>query len=305
MIRTVLGFFIAALTICIVIILAPFSSDDEPATIDVTRNETGNVTAPVAAPIGSTGTLAPGVAEAIAPAPGVAGQAAARILAASRAGQEPELKIQTDTSSIGDTTAGVLAALGLATGAAPAPTPAELGGDEMRNMTASVLSGIRGATGQPAAAAPQQNDLQTLVAWALKEGQSDSYIDALLNEAASAGQITVPNMLVTSDGRVDTATLLASIVQEATAATTGQRAAVPTTPLGPSDGVEVRVVQRAGETEQFRFYTVGSGDSLGSISVKFYGSVEYYPRIFEANRTILSSPDRIQTGQRLVIPELG
>ena len=139
MIRTVLGFFIAALTICLVIILAPFSKDDEPATIDVTRNETGAVTSPVPAPVETTGTLAPGVAEAIAPAPGVAGQAAARILAASRAGQEPELKIQTDSSSIGDTTAGVLAALGLATGEAPAPTPAAEGGDEMMNMTASVL----------------------------------------------------------------------------------------------------------------------------------------------------------------------
>lgn len=98
MIRTVLGFFIAALTICIVIILAPFSKDNEPATIDVTRNETGAVTSPVPAPVEATGTLAPGVAEAIAPAPGVAGQAAARILAASRAGQEPELKIQTSSN---------------------------------------------------------------------------------------------------------------------------------------------------------------------------------------------------------------
>ena len=51
MIRTVLGFFIAALTICLVIILAPFSKDDEPATIDVTRNETGAVTSPVPAPV--------------------------------------------------------------------------------------------------------------------------------------------------------------------------------------------------------------------------------------------------------------
>jgi nucleoid-associated protein YgaU len=112
-------------------------------------------------------------------------------------------------------------------------------------------------------------------------------------------------MLVTSDGRVDTSTLLASIVAEARIATGGAAPEIPDVPLGSSEGVEVRVVQRATGTEQYRFYTVNPGDSLGSIAVKFYGSVGYYPEIFEANRAKLSSPDRIQAGQRLVIPNLG
>jgi len=66
----------------------------------------------------------------------------------------------------------------------------------------------------------------------------------------------------------------------------------------------VRVVQRADETEQYRFYTVGAGDSLGAIAIKFYGDARFYAAIFDANRAILSSPDRIRTGQRLVIPEV-
>ena len=42
-----------------------------------------------------------------------------------------------------------------------------------------------------------------LVVQALKEGQNDAYTDTLVNEAATAGTITVPEILVTSDGRVD------------------------------------------------------------------------------------------------------
>jgi len=53
---------------------------------------------------------------------------------------------------------------------------------------------------------------------------------------------------------------------------------------------------------QYQFYTVGVGDSLGAIAVKFYGDVAKFNMIFEANRTILSSPDKIRVGQRLVIP---
>jgi len=49
---------------------------------------------------------------------------------------------------------------------------------------------------------------------------------------------------------------------------------------------------------------VQSGDSLGAISIKFYGVVSGYERIFNANKALLSSPDLIRAGQRLVIPQL-
>jgi nucleoid-associated protein YgaU len=38
--------------------------------------------------------------------------------------------------------------------------------------------------------------------------------------------------------------------------------------------------------------------------VKFYGSVEKYDLIYQANRKVLSSPNAIQVGQRLAIPEV-
>ena len=202
----------------------------------------------------------------------------------------------TDNSSLRDMTNGVLGELGLQ------PPPAEA--PQMRDMTANALANIgrvRPGTAQPQ---PQPEKLQALIAQALKQGQSDSYIDALLNEAASRGEVAVPKALVTPEGRVDTATLLANIVASATAATQGQ------TPVDLSKGqpvggkgVEIRMVTQAdGTSVQYQFYTVGVGDSLGAIAVKFYGDVAKFNTIFEAKRTILSSPDKIRVGQRLVIP---
>jgi len=62
-------------------------------------------------------------------------------------------------------------------------------------------------------------------------------------------------------------------------------------------------------TPKPKTYLVVSGDSLGSIAKKVYGPVEGNKRanvtkIFEANRTLLKSPDFINVGQKLVIPRL-
>ena len=49
-------------------------------------------------------------------------------------------------------------------------------------------------------------------------------------------------------------------------------------------------------------YEVKSGDNLSKISKQFYGDANEYMRIFYANRDMLKDPDRIQVGQKLVIP---
>ncbi len=49
-------------------------------------------------------------------------------------------------------------------------------------------------------------------------------------------------------------------------------------------------------------YEVKSGDNLSKISKQFYGNANEYMRIFYANRDKLSDPDKIQAGQKLVIP---
>lgn len=53
-----------------------------------------------------------------------------------------------------------------------------------------------------------------------------------------------------------------------------------------------------------QFHDVVSGDTLGGIAKKYYGNAGKYPVIFEANRPMLSDPDKIYPGQKLVIPAL-
>ena len=81
----------------------------------------------------------------------------------------------------------------------------------------------------------------------------------------------------------------------------------------PSDVVEAEKAEaeaaaaeegKAGEDAwESRTYTVKSGDTLGKIAKEFYGNASQYPKIFEANRPMLSDPNKIYPGQVLRIPE--
>ena len=51
-----------------------------------------------------------------------------------------------------------------------------------------------------------------------------------------------------------------------------------------------------------KYYTVVSGDTLSKISKQFYGDANKYMKIFEANKPMLSNPDKIYPGQLLRIP---
>ena len=56
--------------------------------------------------------------------------------------------------------------------------------------------------------------------------------------------------------------------------------------------------------EEARYYTVKSGDTLSAIAKHMYDDANQYPAIFEANKPMLKSPDRIYPGQMLRIPSL-
>ncbi len=51
-----------------------------------------------------------------------------------------------------------------------------------------------------------------------------------------------------------------------------------------------------------QWHTVVSGDNLSKIAKKFYGDPNKYPVIFEANKPMLTHPDKIYPGQMLRIP---
>ena len=52
------------------------------------------------------------------------------------------------------------------------------------------------------------------------------------------------------------------------------------------------------------FYEVQKGDNLSKISKKYYGDPNKYMVIFEANKPMLTDPDKIYPGQKLRIPAL-
>jgi len=51
-----------------------------------------------------------------------------------------------------------------------------------------------------------------------------------------------------------------------------------------------------------QMYAVVSGDNLSKISKQFYGTPNKYTQIFEANKPMLTHPDKIYPGQVLRIP---
>jgi nucleoid-associated protein YgaU len=55
--------------------------------------------------------------------------------------------------------------------------------------------------------------------------------------------------------------------------------------------------------DETRTYTVKSGDTLSKIAREFLGDANAYMDIFNANRDLLSDPDRINPGQVLKIPQ--
>jgi nucleoid-associated protein YgaU len=51
-----------------------------------------------------------------------------------------------------------------------------------------------------------------------------------------------------------------------------------------------------------QYYTVVKGDTLSKIAKEFYGNANEYNKIFEANKPMLTHPDKIYPGQNLRIP---
>lgn len=62
--------------------------------------------------------------------------------------------------------------------------------------------------------------------------------------------------------------------------------------------------ERSVPQAESQYYTVQKGDTLSGISKHFYGTGSKYMVIFEANKPMLSDPDKIYVGQVLRIPPL-
>ncbi len=79
--------------------------------------------------------------------------------------------------------------------------------------------------------------------------------------------------------------------------------------VGNTEGIatvddQMTVAPVAEEEPVAQFHTVVRGDTLSKIAKKFYGNAMKYPVIFEANKPMLTHPDKIYPGQVLRIPQL-
>jgi nucleoid-associated protein YgaU len=78
------------------------------------------------------------------------------------------------------------------------------------------------------------------------------------------------------------------------AASATEKAAAPGAKISPNEKGKT-----AGKA---RLYTVQRGDTLASISRKFYKSSARWQRILDANGGVISKPGDLKPGQTLVIP---
>lgn len=289
MIRIVIALFSFAVVLCGWIVLR---DSDAPVTEGVTRTQSADLVTPVAAAAIVTAPATP-------PQPSALRQ---RLAAQGRTTLTPlpgRAMPQATATQIQQVVAQAIAPTTAPMAEDPIATLAQAGGDS--DLSKSVISGIlqaRGLGSQPAK--PQALSLAAAVSQAMNQGQSDAYVQALLEAAHADAGLGANGALTTEDGKVDTRTLLSQIVSQAGSGGAAAQAVQPELIGGP--GVEVRTIQRAEGTESYTFYTVQPGDSLGYIAQKFYGDASLFPKIWEANRQIVSSPDRIRKGQRLVIP---
>lgn len=72
--------------------------------------------------------------------------------------------------------------------------------------------------------------------------------------------------------------------------------------VGNVDGVAAVETDHDEDTAEAVFHTVVKGDTLSAIAKKYLGNANRYQEIFEANKPMLTHPDKIYPGQMLRIP---
>ena len=69
-----------------------------------------------------------------------------------------------------------------------------------------------------------------------------------------------------------------------------------------ADGLTFPEPELEEQQESVEYYEIVSGDTLGGIAKRFYGSASKYTRIHEANKELIPDPNKIYPGQKIKIP---
>ncbi|MCW1951641.1 MAG: hypothetical protein KIH44_009795, partial [Octadecabacter sp.] len=226
MIRTTVALFLFALVVCGLIIFRPFAEGE-----DVARDRLGT---PIEAGVEVTRAAPPDLAAlaeaAVAAAPPTTDATTGLVDAPRRI---DVARPKTDDTRLSDMTNNVLAELGFA-GVETVTTNSQV----QRQSTSDILAGLEAATGHRSVL-EESETLEAIVIAALRAGETDESIDTIINDAAAAGTVAVPEILVTSDGRVDTHVLLNNIVTQAQIASGGAAPSIPEVSPDNTAGMEV------------------------------------------------------------------
>ena len=131
-----------------------------------------------------------------------------------------------------------------------------------------------------------------------QEAANRAAADAIAAYVATQG-LNVDGLDISFDGGSSTVTVAGTVEEQATKEKVllccGNVAGV----MGVNDLMTV-----SAPADESQWHTVVSGDNLSKIAKAFYGDANKYPVIFEANKPMLSHPDKIYPGQMLRIPAL-
>ena len=158
----------------------------------------------------------------------------------------------------------------------------------------SIISFIKEAGeklfGQKAQAASAQAD-PAAIAEANREAATaiEKYVNSM--------GLTVTGLTVTYDGAKATATVYGIAKDQATKEKIILAAGNIQGVAAVDDKMTVDLSQPPA-----KFYTVVKGDTLSKIAKESYGDANEYQKIFEANKPMLTHPDKIYPGQTLRIP---
>ena len=121
-----------------------------------------------------------------------------------------------------------------------------------------------------------------------------------LTRLVKDSKLPVQDLAITVNG--DRATVRGTVPDQATREKVVLCCGNAATIASVDDQLTVAQEAAAAKEPASQFYTVVSGDTLSKIAKQYYGNANKYQAIFEANRPLLSHPDKIYPGQVLRIP---
>ena len=139
---------------------------------------------------------------------------------------------------------------------------------------------------------------------AIHQKMAEIFANKLRDPASAAYHYRRILALHTGGGRAD-ASRAALRRLEATSPTTESTPSRPKnspTPKATSSAEQAAVEGEKAAKSKVRTYVVQSGDTLVSISKKFYQAPSRWKDILDANQNQLSNPDELRVGQTIILP---